>query len=295
MSSPSSDLQPITREPFSTTASSPGFVAEISGIDLAAPLDEAVFEALRDTWTRYPVLVFPDQALDPAALERFAGGFGPFGSDPYVAPLAGHQHVIEVCREPRETAPIFGSSWHSDWSFQALPPSATVLYGAEIPPTGGDTVFADGYRAYEALSEPMRKLIAGLRGVHTAAPAYGPRGLFARDDASRSMAIRVSPEAEAQQSHPIVRRHPRSGRRALFVNHVYTVAIEGFEPAESRALLDFLCKHMTRPEFTYRHRWQPGTVVIWDNRCVVHYAEGGYQGHRRVMYRTTLAGEQPAA
>ena len=270
-------------------------VAHVSGIDLASPLTPARVAQIHAAFARHPVLVFPDQDLDPGAIERLGAALGPFGHDPYVMPLDDHAHVIEVRREARETAPIFGSLWHSDWSFQATPPSATVLYGAEVPPVGGDTLFADGYRAFEALSPVMQDLLADLRGVHSAAPSYGPQGLFARDDASRSMRIVVSAAAEATESHPIVRRHPASGRRALFVNHVYTVGIEGMRGDESRALLEFLFKHMTRPEFVYRHRWQSRTLVMWDNRCVVHYADGGYAGHRRVMYRITLAGERPCA
>ncbi|MCB1749169.1 MAG: TauD/TfdA family dioxygenase [Gammaproteobacteria bacterium] len=280
-------------EHFSLRPRRPGFVAEVAGLDLAVPLAPPVLDALRRAWTAHPVLVVTGQHLDAAALERFAGSFGAFGHDPYVVPLDDHAHVIEVRREARETAPIFGSLWHSDWSFQATPPSATLLYGAEIPPCGGDTVFADGYAALQALSPTLRGVLEGLRGVHSAAPSYGPRGLFARDDDSRSMRIIVSPEAERQQAHPVVRMHPHSGRAALFVNHVYTIGIAGMHADESRALLEFLFKHMTRAEFVYRHRWQPGTLVIWDNRCVVHYADGGYEGHRRLMYRTTLAGEAP--
>lgn len=271
------------------------FVARVRGVDLSRPLEAAVSAELLAAWARHPVLVFPGQRLDPAALQAFCGVLGPFGHDPYVEPMPGFAHVIEVRREADETAPIFGSLWHSDWSFQATPPSATLLYGAQVPPLGGDTVFADGYAAYESLSPVMQELLAGLRGVHSAAPSYGPRGLFARDDASRSMRIIVSPEAENTETHPIVRRHPVSGRRSLFVNHVYTIGVEGMRADESRALLEFLFKHMTRPEFVHRHRWHADTLVIWDNRCVVHYADGGYEGHRRLMYRSTVAGERPAA
>ena len=271
------------------------FVARVRGVDLSRPLEAAVSAELLAAWARHPVLVFPGQRLDPAALQAFCGVLGPFGHDPYVEPMPGFEHVIEVRREADETAPIFGSLWHSDWSFQATPPSATLLYGAQVPPLGGDTVFADGYAAYESLSPVMQELLAGLRGVHSAAPSYGPRGLFARDDASRSMRIIVSPEAENTETHPIVRRHPVSGRRSLFVNHVYTIGVEGMRADESRALLEFLFKHMTRPEFVHRHRWHADTLVIWDNRCVVHYADGGYEGHRRLMYRSTVAGERPAA
>ncbi|MEQ8494251.1 MAG: TauD/TfdA family dioxygenase, partial [Gammaproteobacteria bacterium] len=238
------------------------FVAQVRGVDLARVADAATVAAIRAAWTRHPVLVFPDQQLDPARLQSFCAALGPFGHDPYVQPMDGFEHVIEVRREAGETAPIFGSLWHSDWSFQATPPSATVLYGAVVPPLGGDTVFADGYAAWEGLSPVMQGLLAGLRGVHSAAPSYGPRGLFARDDATRSMRIVVSAEAERTETHPLVRRHPASGRRALFVNHVYTIGIEGLRAEESRALLEFLFKHMTRPEFVHRHRWHPGTLEI---------------------------------
>jgi taurine dioxygenase len=277
------------------TAMPHGFAARVTGLDLRQPLMPPVLAELRRAWIRHAVLTFPDQVLDPAAIERFSAQLGPFGHDPYVAAMDGFEHVIEVRREARETAPIFGSLWHSDWSFQVAPPSATVLYGAEVPPVGGDTVFAEGYRAFAALSPTMRELLARLRGVHSAAPAYGPQGLFSRDDSSRSMRIIVSPAAESCEVHPIVRRHPESGRDVLYVNHVYTIAIEGMHLNESRALLDFLFKHMVQDEFVYRHRWQPRTLLLWDNRCVVHYAEGGYQGHRRLMYRTTIAGERPSA
>lgn len=272
-----------------------GFAAEVRGIDLAASLDENTVTALRTALATHSVLSVPEQDLNPAALERFSAQVGAFGHDPYVAPMDGFEHVIEVIREARETAPIFGSLWHSDWSFQATPPSATVLFAAEVPPVGGDTVFADAYRAFESLSPTMQALLAQLNGVHTAAPAYGPKGLFARDDASRSMRIIVSPEAEQMEVHPLVRRHPLSGRRALYLNHVYTIGIEGMRADESKTLLDFLFRHMTQAAFVYRHRWQAGTLVMWDNRCVVHYADGGYEGHRRLMYRTTLAGERPCA
>ena len=272
-----------------------GFAAAVHGIDLRVPLSSAAQRALLAAWTDHAVLYFPEQSLDPTILERISAYLGPFGHDPYVKAKHGYEHVIEVCREARETAPIFGSMWHSDWSFQATPPSATLLYGERVPPQGGDTVFADGYRAFEALSPTMQTLLLPLNAVHSAAPAYGPKGLFARDDASRSMHIIVSPEADQTQVHPLVRRHPNSGRATLYINHVYTLGIEGMRADESQALLEFLFKHMTRSEFVYRHRWRAQMLVIWDNRCVLHYADGGYQGHRRLMFRTTVAGERPLA
>jgi len=272
-----------------------GFAAAVRGLDLRAPLAAGIERALLDAWTRYPVLYFPEQVLTPALLEQVSGYFGPFGHDPYVQPKAGFEHVIEVRRDAHETAPIFGGSWHSDWSFQATPPSATLLYGEVVPPRGGDTVFADACRAFEALSPTMQQLLLPLNAVHSAAPAYGPKGLFSRDDASRSMQIIVSPEADKTELHPLVRRHPLSGRCALYINHVYTIGIEGMRGDESQALLDFLFKHLVRHEFIYRHHWQPRTLLLWDNRCVIHYADGGYEGHSRLMFRTTVAGERPQA
>ena len=274
---------------------SQGFAAAVHGLDLSAPLSSTAQRELLAAWSAHAVLCFPEQQLDPTTLERLSSYFGAFGHDPYVKPKRGYEHVIEVCREARETAPIFGSMWHSDWSFQAAPPSATLLYGVVVPPHGGDTVFADGYAAFEALSPTMQTLLLPLNTVHSAAPAYGPKGLFARDDASRSMQIVVSGEAEQTQIHPLVRRHPVSGRASLYINHVYTLGIEGMRADESQALLEFLFKHMTRSDFVYRHHWRARMLVIWDNRCLLHYADGGYQGHRRLMFRTTVAGERPLA
>lgn len=272
-----------------------GFGANVSGVDLSGALDGPTQAEIRQAWVAHSVLCFPGQTLDPASLERFSAILGPFGHAPYVTAMEGFAHVIEVRREARETTPVFGGAWHSDWSFQATPPSATVLYGVDIPPVGGATVLADAARAYADLSPTMQRLLSSLRGVHSAAPAYGPHGLFARDDDSRSMRISVSPTADNVEVHPIVRRHPQSGCLALYVNHVYTIAIEGLRADESKALLEFLFSHMTRTEYVYRHHWQPQTLLVWDNRCVVHYAEGGYAGHRRLLYRTTVAGERPLA
>lgn len=272
-----------------------GFVAAVDGVDLRAPLSGAVQRDLIQAWTRHAVLYFPGQQLDPASLEQFSTYLGPFGEDPYVKPKHGYGHVIEVCREARETAPIFGASWHSDWSFQATPPSATLLYGDIVPPRGGDTVFADACAAFDALSPTMQRALMPLNAIHSAAPAYGPKGLFARDDPTRSMQIIVSPDADKTEVHPVVRRDPLSGRCSLYINHVYTLAIDGMRADESQTLLSFLFKHMTSSDHVYRHHWQPHMLLLWDNRRVLHYADGGYQGYRRLMYRTTVAGERPQA
>lgn len=270
-----------------------GFGAEVTGADLSRPLPAAVLEEVRAAWARHAVLAFPDQPLTLDQLEAFTLQIGPFGDDPYVDPMPGHPNVLEVRREPGEKVAPFGGDWHSDWSFQIAPPAATILRSEVTPPAGGDTLFADGARAYDALSEDMKARLAPLRAVHSATRAYGPNGAYARELDSRSMPIVVSPEADKTCVHPLVRTHPVTGRKVLFVSPVYTVGIEGMAPDEADPLLAKLYRHMTEDCFVYRHVWKQGMLVIWDNRCTLHNALGGYDGHLRVMHRTTVAGEVP--
>jgi len=272
-----------------------GFGAEIRGVDLAKPLSPETLRAVKVAWAAHSVLWFPDQALTLDELEAFTLQFGPFGEDPFVKPMTGHPHVLELRREPSETVSNFGAAWHSDWSFQATPPSATILHAQVVPPVGGDTLFADCYRAYERLSPTMQRMLAGLRAIHSAALPYGPRGLYAAEAGKRAIEIVVSAEAERTWPHPVVRTHPVSGRKALYVNPVYTVGIEGLTPAESSALLTLLYQTIVSDDNVYRHSWRAGMLTMWDNRCVLHFAGGGYDGHLRIMHRTTVAGEVPAA
>jgi taurine dioxygenase len=269
-----------------------GFGAAVTGVALARPLNAAQLAEVHAAWAEHAVIFFPDQPLDLEQLEAVALQLGEFGHDPYVESLPDHPHIMAVSREPDDTTTVFGAAWHSDWSFQETPPSGTILYAKTIPASGGDTLFADGARAFDTLSPTMQEMLAPLQAVHSAARAYGPSGLFARQP-SRSMNIIISPDATNKQSHPLVRVHPVTARRALFINPVYTVGIAGMTNRESAALLEFLFKHMARRIFTYRHKWRPHTLILWDNRCVTHCAKGGYDGHRRLMYRITLAGEPP--
>ena len=270
-----------------------GFGAEIRDIDLSRPLEQDVCESISASWAKYGVVVFPDQRLEPEQLEAFTLSLGEFGQDPFIEPMPGHPNLLELRREPDEKAQNFGAAWHSDWSFQACPPAGTILHSKVVPPVGGDTLYADAHRAWEALSETMRDMLDGLRAIHSAAFAYGPKGVLARDVADRTMKIIISEEAEETMVHPLVRTHPVTGRKALFVNPVYTVAIEGMAPAENFTILKFLYDHMVQDTFVYRHHWQPDMLVLWDNRSTMHFAEGGYDGHLRVMHRTTLAGDRP--
>jgi len=269
------------------------FGAIASGLDLRAPLSEAAAETIRQAWARHGVLIFPEQTLDPDELERFTLGLGPFGLDPFIEAMPGHPNILELRREPDEKAANFGAAWHSDWSFQACPPSGTILHSKVVPPVGGETLYADGQRAWEALSQTMRSMLEGLQAIHSAGFAYGPRGVLAGEVHERTMKIIVSEDAEKTETHPLVRTHPVTGRKSLFINPVYTVAIEGLNPDENFMLLKFLYDHMVKDEFVYRHQWQKNMLVLWDNRSTMHFAQGGYNGHLRVMHRTTLGGDRP--
>ena len=270
-----------------------GFGAEVTGLDLAGPLAGEELAAVKDAWARHTVLAFPGQPLSLEALEAFTLQIGPFGVDPFIKPMPGHPNVLELRREPDETSKNFGAGWHSDWSFQKEPPAATLLRSEVTPPVGGDTLFADCARAYDALSDGMKALLAPLQAVHSATRAYGTQGAYAKETQARTMQIIVSTEAEKTLTHPLVRTHPVTGRKALFVSPTYTVGIEGLTYQESHAILGFLYQHMTQEQFIYRHSWSQGMLLMWDNRCTVHFAEGGYDGHLRVMHRTTVAGDAP--
>lgn len=266
--------------------------AVVRGVDLRR-IDHHLAADLRSLWLEHLVLAFPDQDLDPEHLARLAAAFGPYGDDPFIDPIPGHPHVIEVRREPEETSRLFAEFWHSDWSFLATPPAGTLLYGVEIPPQGGDTLFADQYAAYCALPTELAERIATLRGVHSARHGYAPDGLFGDGDQGRSMAIRPSDAARATQTHPLVRVHPETGRPALFANLSYTIGVEGLDHDAGMELLVELHGYGAAEAVQYRHRWSPGMLTLWDNRCLMHMATGGYDGHRRLLHRVTV-GERPA-
>jgi taurine dioxygenase len=264
--------------------------ASVEGDDQRQPISTDVAGQLRAVWLNHQVIAFPDQAIDDDDLERVTRAFGDFGEDPFIAPIPGREHVLEVSREADETAPIFAENWHSDWSFLERPPSATLLHGRVIPPVGGDTLFANQYAAYDELDDELKAHIEGLQGIHSAGNAYGPNGVYGARDKGRSMDIRPSEAALATRTHPMVQPHPETGRKALFVNAGYTVGIEDMDQDLGWALLLKLFRHQAQPRFVYRHAWRENMLVMWDNRCLTHMATGGYQGHRRVLHRTTVAG-----
>jgi taurine dioxygenase len=271
--------------------------AAVRGVDLSAPLDEATIAAIRAAWLDHGVIAFPDQRMSIGDLERFTLAIGPRGDDPFIAPIPGHAHVVEIRREPDEQAPIFAETWHSDWSFLPHPPAGTALYGTVIPPVGGDTLFACQVAAWEALPAATRALLRDRQGIHSARRGYARDGMYGETDRARgrSMAIRFGDEALATRLHPVARVHPETGRTALFVSPGYTIGIEGLPRDESTALLAELFEHQKRPEFVYRHRWAPGMLLLWDNRRLVHAATGGYEGHRRLLHRITVGERVPAS
>lgn len=269
--------------------------AEITGVDLAAEVSDEVIDDLRRSWLEHHVLFFRGQVLDPGELAAFGRRFGSLEQYPFVEPLPDHPEVIPVIKEPDERA-NFGGGWHTDLVYRLEPSAATMLHAVAVPARGGDTLFADGILAYEALSDRMRELLSALRVVYDVANVR--RHVHDRSDGesnySRSMIARAAPEErEMTPSHPVIRTHPETGRQCLYFSREHTERFEGMTIAESRPLLDWLEEHMTQPVFTTRFHWEPGSLAFWDNRCVSHHALNDYAGERRHMHRITISGDAP--
>jgi taurine dioxygenase len=262
--------------------------AEVRGVDLTAPLPRQTLAQLREIWLGAGVLVLPDQHLSSDAFLAFARSLGEVSEYPFLRGLAGFPEITEVVKLPHERV-NFGGVWHSDTTYLARPPTATLLLARETPPTGGDTLFASQAAAYEALSDSMKQRLLGLRAVNSSAKAEVS---LTREDRLRDAARSEAAQA-FEAIHPVVRTHPETGRPALFVNPAHTVCFDGMTEAESTPLLSQLFEHQIRPQFTCRVRWRPGTLAIWDNRQVLHFPINDYHGHRRVMHRITLAGDVP--
>jgi taurine dioxygenase len=272
----------------------PHLGAEVSGISLRHAPDSALAE-VQEAFATHGVLFFPEQNLSPDDLLAVTARFGGVLRVPYVQGMDSHPDVIAVLKEADERRiSTFGGTWHSDFSFLPEPPDATLLQAAELPPVGGDTIWANQYLAYETLSPGLQRMLEPLRAVHTGWP-HGTMGPGPDAAVSRSIKMtRNDPSADREVLHPVVRVHPVTERKALFVNPVYTQRFADMSVAESKPLLDFLHAHCTRPEFQCRLRWQDGMLVMWDNRSTLHLAINDYDGHRRLLYRTTLAGAAPA-
>jgi alpha-ketoglutarate-dependent taurine dioxygenase len=278
--------------------------AEICGVDVTAMTDEQ-FQELRQALFRHKMIYLRQQKLTHGEQEAFSLRFGPFAEDAYTQGVPGHRNVHPLIKQADDPSRmVFGEGWHTDSPFLAQPPSITILYSIEIPPFGGDTTWANSALAYTMLSDTYRRMIDGLKvhfsmrdvlkSVHEAVETGdSPIGRLA---ATRD-AERLSDDLLRKirgNAHPMVRTHPVTGEKALYVDPSYGIGIEGMLPEESAPILHFLTEHLTQPAFTCRLRWEPNTLTMWDNRLCVHQAYNDYQGHRRELYRTTVSGETPA-
>ena len=265
--------------------------AEIRSVDLTR-LPDAGWREVHGAFLRHSVLVFRDQKLEPADIMRVGARFGEPCHYPFVTGLDGFPYIFEVVKEQSETT-NFGGNWHSDTTYLERPPLGTLLYAVETPTHGGDTLFANTAAAYAALSDGMKSMLNGLVGVNSAGLKHGG-GRHQMHKTINSMKLHDIEQAERYAAeHPVVRTHPETGKKALYVSRSHTVSFKGMREEESRPLIDWLQQHQVRPEFTCRLRWEPGTLAIWDNRCTQHNAVNDYHGQRRRMRRLTVGAQTP--
>ena len=260
--------------------------AELSNVDLAKGLSLSETQGVRQALLDHQVIFLRHQDLTPEQFLAFAQSMGEPIEYPFVKGQAGFPHIIEVKKLEHEKV-NFGGIWHSDTTYLDVPPMGSMLLAREVPPYGGDTMFANQYMAYEALSETMKRLLTGLRGISSSAKA----------DVSKTREDRIKSDGKEtvqyRAAHPIVRTHPETGRKSLYVNVAHTAGIEGLSDEESAPLLKFLFEHQVKPEFTCRFVWEANAIAFWDNRCALHNPVNDYHGFRRVMHRITLKGTQP--
>jgi taurine dioxygenase len=262
--------------------------AEVLGIDLSRDLDDDTVAAIRRAWLDHCVIFFRDQDLSPARFLTFARRFGSVIEYPFIKGLEEYPEIIPVVKLEHEKT-NFGGIWHSDTAYLETPPMGTMLVARQVPPYGGDTMFANMYLAYEALSDGMKRLLDGLIAINTSAKADVSR---TREDRVRD-SMRTDAKKEYVGEHPVVRTHPETGRKALYVNVGHTLRFKDMSVEESAPLLDYLFGHQVRPEFTCRFGWRAGSLAFWDNRCTLHNPVNDYHGYRRLMHRITLAGDRP--
>jgi taurine dioxygenase len=278
----------MRNEPIEVRPMAGALGAEILGVDVAQDLSDETVAAIRRAWLDHLVVFFRDQPLPPDRFLEFARRFGQVIEYPFIKGIEGFPEITPVIKLENEKV-NFGGLWHSDTAYLEEPPMATMLIAREVPPFGGDTLFASMYLAYETLSDGMRRMLDGLVAVNSSAKADVTR---TREDRVRDGA---KPDAKKQfvAEHPVVRTHPETGRKALYVNYGHTVRFKDMTEEESAPILSYLFQHLARPELTCRFRWQPGSMALWDNRCTQHNPINDYHGHRRVMHRITLAGDRP--
>jgi len=272
--------------------------AEIQGIDIRDLTDES-FAEVADALYRHKMIFFRDHDISHSDQEEFTLRFGPFGKDAYTPGVEGHPEVQPVLKEAESKAHmIFGGAWHTDSPFLPQPPAITILFGKDIPPYGGDTMWTNTALAHAFLSDTMKNTIAGLRVHMSARTVLAEVKKGAEKFGEKSLGgtpLQFDPEPMiAGAFHPLVRTHPTTGEKALYVDDAYAVSIEGMTEPEANAIMEFLRWHVTQPAFTCRLHWEPHTLTVWDNRLCLHHAFNDHDGYRREMYRTTVLGEVPA-
>ena len=264
--------------------------AEIHGANLLAGLSNADFNEIHQAFLDHKVIVLRGQhGLSPDQQKDFARRFGTLNIHPYVKGMDDHPELMEIIKEPDEKT-NFGGGWHSDMSFLEEPALGSVLHAIDVPPYGGDTLFADQQAAYDRLSDGLKATLQGMTAIHTASKEYGADGYSAA--VRQSMDAKAAPEAP-EYEHPVIRTHPETGRKGLFINPAFTLRFAGWSRKESRPLLNYLFDVSKEERNTCRVQWQEGDVTMWDNRCVWHYALNDYHGHRRHMRRATVDGDRP--
>ena len=262
--------------------------AIVTGIDLAGGLNADQVGELRQAWLKHLVIFIRGQEITPVQQMAFARQIGEPDTYPFLKGINGFPELTEVLKRENETV-NFGGIWHSDTTYQPRPPMATMLYARELPPIGGDTLFANQYAAYESLSEGLANTINPLRAIYRA----GNKVVSATREARIDEKGTGTPVETLSASHPVVRVHPETGRRSLYVNPAHTVRFDGWSTQDSAALLQILFERQIREEFTCRFRWQVGDLALWDNRCTLHYPVNDYHGYRRLLHRVTLKGDAP--
>lgn len=275
-------------EAFAVERLTPAIGAEVTGLDLAHPIPGETLAELRAVWLQRKVLVFPGQKLSPDAQLAFARQFGDVDKYPFLTGIEGHPLVAPILKLPEETV-NFGGLWHSDTMYLEEPTAGAVLHALELPPLGGDTLFANMAVAWQELPDTLKEPVEGLRVVCSSAKADVSR---TRAHRLRDMADASSP-AEFTAVHPAVRTHPETGEKILYVNQAHVVCFAGWSEEDSEPLLRTIYDHQRRPEYQCRIRWRVGDVVMWDNRASHHYPVNDYNGHRRLLHRVSLKGDRP--
>lgn len=260
-----------------------GMGAEIRGVDLAHGMDDKTFRAINRVLLDHGVIFFRDQKITPGQQMAFAKQWGEIHLHPHMRCLPDHPGIIEIVKKEDDTT-VFGANWHTDQMFTPTPARVTMLYAKQVPSVGGDTLFANLHMAYDTLSDAMKAMIADLRTL----------SIYDKKKKRPAAMTPTAPEIDPEPyEHPLVRHHPETGRKALYLCHIgITYKIVGMSEEESRPLLTYLINHATKPEFTCRFRWDVGSLAVWDNRRALHYPVNDYHGHRRVMHRITVKGEQ---